>query len=109
MSRPPFRVALTGDFFDMAGALRFADIGTDALDGHEDMIEVSGFADHRPRIEPDQVGLANGLIVLTPSVTAETVANPGDLLAIGRFGVGFDAVDVAACTAADVLVFIAAG
>jgi phosphoglycerate dehydrogenase-like enzyme len=30
-------------------------------------------------------------------------------LAVGRFGVGYDAVDVAACTAADVLVFITAG
>src|SRR5206468_376644 len=28
---------------------------------------------------------------------------------VGRFGVGYDTVDVAACTAADVLLFIAAG
>src|SRR5262249_50194166 len=32
-----------------------------------------------------------------------------DLLAIGRFGVGYDSVDVAACTAADVVLLIAAG
>jgi phosphoglycerate dehydrogenase-like enzyme len=31
------------------------------------------------------------------------------LLAVGRFGVGYDAVDVDACTLADVLVFITAG
>ena len=32
-----------------------------------------------------------------------------DLLAIGRFGVGYDSVDVEACTAADVAVIITAG
>jgi phosphoglycerate dehydrogenase-like enzyme len=52
---------------------------------------------------------ANGVIVLTPQVTKETVAAAGDLVAIGRFGVGYDSVDVAACTAADVLVVITAG
>ena len=52
---------------------------------------------------------ANGVIVLTPAVTRETVAAADDLLAVGRFGVGYDAVDVAACTEADVLLFITAG
>jgi phosphoglycerate dehydrogenase-like enzyme len=42
-------------------------------------------------------------------VSAQSVAQAGDLLAIGRFGVGYDAVDVAACTNADVVVFITAG
>jgi phosphoglycerate dehydrogenase-like enzyme len=42
-------------------------------------------------------------------VTRETVSDARDLLAIGRFGVGYDAVDIAACTEADVLVFITAG
>lgn len=67
------------------------------------------FADHRPSIGPDQIGEANGIIVLTPKVTAESVSRTENLVAIGRFGVGYDAVDVAACTAADVLVFITAG
>ena len=49
------------------------------------------------------------VIVLTPSVTADTVSRNRDLLAIGRFGVGYDAVDVEACTQADVVVFITAG
>lgn len=103
-----FRVALTGDFFDPSGALRFADIGRDVLEG-QDRIELKGFAEHRPTIGPDQVGDANGLIVLTPAVTAASLADRPDLLAVGRFGVGFDAVDVEACTSADVVAFIAAG
>ena len=46
---------------------------------------------------------------LTPSVTAKSVSQSDDLLAIGRFGVGYDAVYVKACTDADVAVFITAG
>jgi phosphoglycerate dehydrogenase-like enzyme len=55
------------------------------------------------------VGDAQGVIVLTPRVTAASVSRAENLLAIGRFGVGYDSVDVAACTQADVLVFITAG
>ena len=67
------------------------------------------FAEHRPQIGADQLAGANGVIVLTPAVTRDTVAAADDLLAIGRFGVGYDSVDVAACTEADVLVFITVG
>jgi phosphoglycerate dehydrogenase-like enzyme len=42
-------------------------------------------------------------------VTRETVSRSENLLAVGRFGVGYDRVDVQACTEADVLVFITAG
>ena len=47
--------------------------------------------------------------MLTPSVTKESVTDAKDLLAIGRFGVGYDSVDVKACTEADVLLYITAG
>jgi phosphoglycerate dehydrogenase-like enzyme len=60
-------------------------------------------------ISADQIGDANGVIVLTPKVAAESVSRAENLLAVGRFGVGYDSVDVPACTAADVLVFITAG
>ena len=104
----PFRVALTGDFFGSDGSTKYPDIGLSTFDGHPE-IAWSKFAEHRPQIGPDQLDGSNGVIVLTPSVTAETVARAGDLLAVGRFGVGYDAVDVAACTGADVAVFITAG
>ena len=51
----------------------------------------------------------NGVIVLTPRVTAQSLSAAQDLLAVGRFGVGYDSVDVSACTLADVLLFITAG
>ena len=48
-------------------------------------------------------------VLYTPQVTKETVSAADDLLVIGRFGVGYDNVDVPACTAADVLLVITAG
>ncbi len=103
-----FRVALTGDFFSADGSTKYPDIGLSVFDGKQH-IEWVRFREHKNPIEAGQVVGAQGVIVLTPSVTAETVAQSRDLLAIGRFGVGYDAVDVAACTRADVVVFITAG
>jgi phosphoglycerate dehydrogenase-like enzyme len=103
-----FRVALTGDFRAADGSFRFRDLGLSVFEGHEH-IEVSPFAEHRPEVGADQVGAAQGVIVLTPAVTARSLARPDDLLAVGRFGVGYDAVDVDACTRADVVAFITAG
>lgn len=103
-----FRVALTADFYTANGEPKFADFGLNTFDA-QPQITVEPFAEHRPQIGADQVAGANGVIVLTPSVTRDTVASADDLLAIGRFGVGYDSVDVPACTAADVLVCITVG
>jgi phosphoglycerate dehydrogenase-like enzyme len=103
-----FRVALTGDFFSADGSTKYPDIGLSIFAG-QPHIEWASFREHKTPIRADQVIDAQGVIVLTPSVTAETVTQSHDLLAIGRFGVGYDAVDVAACTQADVVVFITAG
>jgi phosphoglycerate dehydrogenase-like enzyme len=110
MSETPgrFRVALTGDFFSADGSTKYPDIGLSVFETYSH-IEWARFREHRTPIGADQVGSAHGVIVLTPSVTAETVASSHDLLAIGRFGVGYDAVDIDACTQADVMVFITAG
>ncbi len=108
MTKNVFHVALTGDFYDAAGKPKYADLGLGVLDAHSH-IQVRSFTEHRKEIGQDQLNGVNGVIVLTPSVTRETVSAADDLLAIGRFGVGYDAVDVAACTEADVVVFITAG
>ena len=103
-----FRVALTGDFYSADGTPRYPDLGLSVFQSHEH-IECVRFQEHRPQIGPDQIGDAQGVIVLTPAVTAESVSSSPNLLAVGRFGVGYDAVNVQACTRADVVVLITPG
>lgn len=103
-----FRVAFTADFYDASGATKYRDLGLQLFDDCSRIV-VSQFSEHRPEIAPQQLEGINGVIVLTPRVTVQSLTQGKDLLAIGRFGVGFDSVDVKACTAADVLLFITAG
>jgi phosphoglycerate dehydrogenase-like enzyme/2-keto-3-deoxy-L-rhamnonate aldolase RhmA len=105
--RRAFRVALTGDFHSPDGTPRYRDIGLDVFAGTN--VAVMHFTHHRHEIGADQLAGANGVIVLSPRVTPASLLHVPDLLAIGRFGVGYDTVDVTACTAADVLLFVAAG
>lgn len=106
--QPPFRVALTADFYHSSGILKYPDIGLDFFDDAPG-IEVSCLKQHSPEIAPEQLSGINAAIVLTPRVSSHSLSNAHDLLAIGRFGVGYDSVDVAACTAADVLLYITTG
>jgi phosphoglycerate dehydrogenase-like enzyme len=103
-----FVVALTADFYEGNGAPKYRDLGLSVL-AENTRIEQRVFKEHRKQIGAEQIEGANGVIVLTPAVTAATVSNAEQLLAIARFGVGYDAVDVKACTAADVLVTITTG
>ena len=103
MSAGKFIVALTADFYDSARMLKYRDIGLSVLTENP-RIEQHVFREHRKEIGADQIGEAQGVIVLTPSVTAGSVSNAGNLLVMARFGVGYDSVDVKSCTEADVLV-----
>jgi len=104
----PFRITQTADFYDATGQLKFQDIGLDLLHSAPG-IEVARFSEHRPEIAPDQIGDANGVLILTPRTTAQTLSHAENLLMLARFGVGYDNVDVAACTAKDVVLTIAVG
>jgi phosphoglycerate dehydrogenase-like enzyme len=108
MNDEKFVVALTADFNNDSGAPKFRDIGLSLLDRHPH-IERRVFPQHRDPIEAEQISGAQGVIVLTPSVTAQTVSQPDSLLVLARFGVGYDNVDIKACTAANVLVTITIG
>jgi phosphoglycerate dehydrogenase-like enzyme len=108
MAMNPFRVALTGDFFGPDRRPCYRDLGLSVFEEHR-RIAWRPFEEHRPEIDPDQIGDANAVIVLTPRVTAKSVSLSRDLLAVARFGVGYDTVDVAACTSSNVLLLIAAG
>lgn len=108
MSAGKFKVLLTADFTDESGKPKFADIGLSLLQA-QPQIEQGAFARHLPSIEAEQIGDAQGVVVMTPSVTAQSVSKPDSLLVMARFGVGYDNVDVKACTAANVLVTITVG
>lgn len=108
MNAGKFIVTMTADFYDSAGAPKFEDLGLSVLAEHP-RIEQGVFKEHRKQIGADQIGDAQGVIVLTPAVTAESVSRAENLLVMARFGVGYDSVDVKACTAAGVLVTITTG
>jgi phosphoglycerate dehydrogenase-like enzyme len=104
----PYRVAFTADFYAPDGTPKYRDLGLGVF-AEEPRIEHGPFAEHRPAIAPEQLEGAQGVIVLTPAVTAHSVSRADDLLAVARFGVGYDAVDVPACTEANVAVLITTG
>ncbi len=103
-----FRVCFTGDSFLPDGSFPSPDVGLGVFEGHEH-VDLRGFADHTPEISPEQLGADQGVIIRAPKVTRNTLRNAEYLLAAGRFGVGYDNVDVTACTDADVVAFITPG
>lgn len=102
-----FRIGLTGDFYQ-SGQPVYPDFDLSALRA-EPGIELVSFDEHRDEIAPEQLAGLNAAIVLSPRVTRQSLAQSDQLLAISRFGVGYDNVDVAACTDHDVALCIATG
>jgi phosphoglycerate dehydrogenase-like enzyme len=109
MNERKFIVTRTADFNDESGAPKFPPgLIFSILDAYPH-IALHAFAEHRNSIDAAQIGDAQGVIVMSPAVTAQTVSQPDSLLVLARFGVGYDNVDVKACTAANVLVTITVG
>ena len=106
MSETPFfRVGLTRDFLNADGEPVFGDIGLDVLESRSD-VTVEFLPDYGDEL-PSSVGREfDALLVLAPRVTAETLSDCSRLAIVARFGVGYDTVDVAACTNSDVLLTI---
>ena len=103
-----FRIALTADFYDETGAPRYSDFGLGTFEGHEHIV-VSKISEYRDEITSDQLAGNHAVLVLSPKVTANSLVGSEQLLAINRFGVGYDTVDVEACSAKDVLLTITPG
>jgi phosphoglycerate dehydrogenase-like enzyme len=103
-----FLVKFTGDFQRPGGAPLYKQFGAEVLDSQQG-IRRQAFAEHKAEIDPEQIGDAQAVVVLSPRVSAHSVSQADNLLAICRFGVGYDAVDVPACTAADVALITAVG
>jgi phosphoglycerate dehydrogenase-like enzyme len=93
----PFRVALSGDFrkedgsptfpsFDLAPLKDNANVDLIWVDAVDGVIPAAALTD------------CDALILLMPKVTAESIPGDGRLAAVARFGVGYDNVDIAACS-----------
>jgi phosphoglycerate dehydrogenase-like enzyme len=102
---PILEAILSADFLDERGALVFPDISLDTIATPAPVRH--RFLDrYLPEYEPGQLRDADVLLSLKPRVTAKSLEGISRLCAIGRFGVGYDNVDLAACTGHDIAVYI---
>jgi phosphoglycerate dehydrogenase-like enzyme len=94
----PFRVALSADFRKGDGAPLFPDFDLQPL------IEAPGvevtYLEPADSLPADQLADVDALILLTPRLTADSIAPDGRLAVVARFGVGYDNVAVDALTRA---------
>src|SRR5215471_4254323 len=100
-----FRVGLSADFLDEQRQLIFPDIGLGLLRGQPGLVH-EFLTDYRPEYAPEQISDYDVLISLKPRVTANSLQGVERLCAIGRCGVGYDNVDLVACTEHDIAVYI---
>lgn len=101
----PFRVGLTRDFLTPDGRVGWGDIGLDELSATYG-VEWEFLPEDHDVLPAESIRGYDALIVLTPRVAASTLDGVDRLRVVARFGVGYDNVDINACTAAGVLVTI---
>ena len=99
-----FRVALSGDFRKADGSPTFPDFDLAPLRAAPNVEAV--FLDNASPLKPDQLEDFDALILLAHRFDAASVLKSGRLAVIARFGVGYDTVDVPACTANDIALVI---
>jgi phosphoglycerate dehydrogenase-like enzyme len=100
-----FRVGFSADFLRDDGALAFPDIGLALLEGVNGL-EYEFIREYRPEYAPEQIADYDVVISLKPRVAARSLEGVSRLCAIGRCGVGYDNVDLPACTERGIAVYI---
>ena len=95
-----FRVALSGDFKKPDGSPVFPDFDVSPLFQTRGVEIV--YLEPGPAIRAEQVADIDVLILLMPKFDASSIHPNGRLAAVARFGVGYDSVDVPACSAANI-------
>jgi phosphoglycerate dehydrogenase-like enzyme len=100
----PFRVALSGDFRKPDGQPTFPDFDLTPL--REAKGVEMAFLDNASPLKASQLEDFDALILLAHRFDAGSVPRSGRLAVVARFGVGYDTVDVPACTANDVALVI---
>ena len=96
MAPDAFHVVLSGDFRRPDGGPSFPDFDLAPLENHPRV--VCRFLEAADDIGPAQVADADALILLVPRVGRNSFHPNGRLSLVARFGVGYDNVDVDACT-----------
>ncbi len=100
-----FRIGVTRDFLKPDGTSDFENIGAPYFD--EAGLHWEYLAELAPTLTKQQVHDYDALLVLGGGITAETLTDVTRLTIIARFGVGYDKVDVQACTENGVILTIA--
>jgi D-3-phosphoglycerate dehydrogenase len=100
----PFRVALSGDFRKADGSPVYPDFDLAPLRSAPD-VEME-FLEPTDPIRADQVAEFDALILLTSRFQRTSIHPNGRLAVVARFGVGYDTVDVEACTEAGIALVI---
>ena len=95
-----FRVALSGDFRKADGSPTFPDFDLGPLQSAPGVEMV--YLENANPIRADQVADIDALILLMPKFGRESIHPNGRLSVVARFGVGYDTVDVPACTEAGI-------
>jgi D-3-phosphoglycerate dehydrogenase len=100
----PFRVALSGDFRKADGSPTYPDFDLAPLNSAPG-VEMAFLESANP-LRSDQLEGFDALILLAHRFTRDSVPKSGRLAVVARFGVGYDTVDVEACTQAGVALAI---
>jgi D-3-phosphoglycerate dehydrogenase len=99
-----FRVALSGDFKKADGTPTYPDFDLAPLRAAPG-VEMA-FIDSASPIHCEQLEDFDALILLSHRFAAESVPRSGRLGVVARFGVGYDTVDINACTNAGIALVI---
>jgi D-3-phosphoglycerate dehydrogenase len=99
-----FRVALSGDFRKADGSPTYPDFDLEPL-RRAPGVEMAFLESANP-IRAEQLEDFDALILLAHRFTRDSVPKSGRLAVVARFGVGYDTVDVEACTEAGIALVI---
>jgi D-3-phosphoglycerate dehydrogenase len=103
-----FTVGVTRDFLTPDGQLAYKDIGLGLIE-REPGMRWRFLDEKRDEIGADQLDGIDAVLSLTPKWTGRSVAGADLLLAVARFGVGYDMCDVPALSQAGVALTLAIG
>jgi phosphoglycerate dehydrogenase-like enzyme len=105
MTGAAFRVGFTRDLLLPDGTMAFSDIGLDVLDA-EPHVEREFLIESAAELTPELIVTYDALFLGAGRVDAATLLGNERLALVARFGVGYDNVDVDACTRQGVLLTI---